>query len=493
MLKNLKPNEIGFIVVYILLCLIGMYHTPLFDEDEGFFAEAARNMLRTGEYVEIKVNGEWRYDKPPLFMWLEVICFRFFGITQFSARLPSYLAFLAHLVLLYSFVKKEISYEKAFISVLVGSGILQFQILSKAAVVDNLLNLFIALSMCAIFDFYKSGSKRKMYYFWIGIGLAFLTKGPIGFLPLCIFSLFLLFKRDYSFFLKVLNYRGVILSTIILFPWFYLAFQKTGKYFLYDIFIKHNLGRFTYTMENHGGSIFYYVPILFISFLPFLHLFKNLKNNRLKDDRTLFLTTWCVFVFVFFSFSKTQLPHYISYCYFPLIVLLINGKVKDLNWLYIQLAFIYLLFLCLPFLAEQITKNTSNSYVRNLLSNSSVTFNDFYLAFVLLFAMLSIAFRKSIIVLTLLFIGCFSFVLNRYAHLQQGFVLKAAKLIPQNSQVWMLDHYNPSLSFYLDQSIPIANGLPNSRSYVFLTVNRLPNPQYDIIESENGMALVRVK
>jgi hypothetical protein len=151
------------------------------------------------------------------------------------------------------------------------------------------------------------------------------------------------------------------------------------------------------------------------------------------------------------------------------------------------------LFLSLPLLAEQIEKSTTDKYVRSLVSGSSLIFTNSYVAIVLFLAVLSYVFRKNMLVLILSFITCFSFVLNRYAYLQQGFVLKAAQLIPQNSQVRMLDHYNPSLSFYLDQSIPIANELAQSGTYVFLKVNRLPNPHFEVIASENGMALVRVK
>lgn len=57
----------AFVGVYVLISILGMYYTPLFDEDEGFFAEASRQMLASGDYVSISVNGEQRYDKPALF------------------------------------------------------------------------------------------------------------------------------------------------------------------------------------------------------------------------------------------------------------------------------------------------------------------------------------------------------------------------------------------------------------------------------------------
>ena len=70
-----------FICIYILISLLGMYFTPLFDEDEGFFAEASRQMLASGDFVTINVNGEERYDKPALFFWFNVISLKLFGVS----------------------------------------------------------------------------------------------------------------------------------------------------------------------------------------------------------------------------------------------------------------------------------------------------------------------------------------------------------------------------------------------------------------------------
>ena len=83
-----------FIVIYSILSLLGMCLTPLFDEDEGFFAEASRQMLASNNFISIQVNGEDRYDKPALFFWFTALSLKLIGNNELAARLPSFLFFL---------------------------------------------------------------------------------------------------------------------------------------------------------------------------------------------------------------------------------------------------------------------------------------------------------------------------------------------------------------------------------------------------------------
>ena len=133
LLSRFKAQQsfILFLCLYILASFIGMYYTPLFDEDEGFFAEAARHLLATSDYITVTVNGELRYDKPALFFWFTALSMKIFGQNEFAVRLPSFIFFLCLLRLLYHFGKKYLSQNAAQNAIIITISLVQFQVLSR--------------------------------------------------------------------------------------------------------------------------------------------------------------------------------------------------------------------------------------------------------------------------------------------------------------------------------------------------------------------------
>lgn len=371
-----------FICIYILISLVGMYFTPLFDEDEGFFAEASRQMLATRDFVTINVNGEERYDKPALFFWINVLSIKLFGINELAVRLPSFIFFILMLIQLYDFSKKHFQTSNAYISVVIMISILQFQILSRASVSDNLLNLLVASALISFYNFEQNNQKRFLFAIYTFAGLGLLTKGPIALIIIFgVIFFYLIFTKNLKFLRKLLHPLFILWAFIIPLPWFYLAYKKSGEFLFYDFLIKHNIGRFTNTMESHGGYFWYYMPVVFLAFLPFSHLILPAFKNNAFNRKTLFLATWFLVPLILFSFSKTQLPHYISIGFFPLIILISQVKTFNPLPIFLQILFLLILFSVSPLLIHRL--DIQDEFVNNMLKSSTTVFDKRYIAFMI--------------------------------------------------------------------------------------------------------------
>lgn len=480
-----------FMCVYILISLIGMYFTPLFDEDEGFFAEASRQMLASKDYITISVNGEQRYDKPALFFWFTAISLKIFGMNEIGARLPSFVFYLLSLFLTFRFARKYFSDSVAVVSLVFAISILQFQVLSRAAVSDNLLNLLVSGALYSFYDFFEKRKYHSIFWLYTFAGLGFLTKGPLAFVIIFgVILFFLILTKNISLLLKILNPILIIWAVLIPFPWFYLAYLKSGDFLFTDFFIKHNLGRFSQTMESHGGFWWYYFPVILLSFIPFTHLlFSGLRNLKF-NQKNFFLIIWAVLPFLLFSFSKTQLPHYISLGYFPLILLISQTKKLNFNAIYLQICFVILLFLTAPTLVKYIDIKDEN--VVQMLEKSNIIFDSKYIWIMLiLFLLINIIhFTKKQSILGSLLIYCLavSFFMYKYGLLQQGFVKNTGlHLRSSKTEIFMKDHYNPSLSFYANRVFLIKQKF--EKGDIVLSKFPFENTDSTLVEG-NGFGLV---
>lgn len=489
MLSFSKYQKWFLITACISIGLIGIINTPLFDEDEGFFAEASRNMLQSGNYVTLSVNGEQRYDKPALFFWATAFSLKTFGINELGARFPSFLFFILTLVSLYLFCVKHYSKRTGILSVVIATSILQFQVLSRAAVSDNLLNLAVALALFSFYDFLQKPKNLTLFRLYTFAGLGFLCKGPVAFVIIFgVIFLYLVLSRNYQKISKILNPLFILWALFIPLPWFYLAFQQSGDFLFTDFFIKHNLGRFTNTMESHGGVYWYYIPVIFISFIPFSHLL--ITSFRAWDKKNLFLIIWFVLPFVLFSFSKTQLPHYISIGYLPLIILVSQANNLNFNAVFLQIAFMLLLLTIAPYGIKYI--QIKDGFIVEMLKAIPGTFDHTYLIFMILLLFLAILLfslnSKNLIYTLLLYVVGTTLFIHKFAILQQGFVKETGiKLKSSKNHVFMVDHYNPSLSFYAQRVFTIKKDF--EKGEMFFSKNSIEIGD-SLISKGNGYILV---
>ena len=151
MYKSLKENNLlvqfAIVVVALLLFVPGLGVVHLFDWDEINFAESAREMLITHDYLTVKVNFEPFWEKPPLFMWMQVLSMKVFGVNEFAARFPNVIAGIASLLVLYNIGRKLKNKQFGYTWMMMYVCSLFPFFYFKSGIIDPWFNLFIFLGI----------------------------------------------------------------------------------------------------------------------------------------------------------------------------------------------------------------------------------------------------------------------------------------------------------------------------------------------------------
>jgi len=369
--QNRQLQLAGLALLVFLSFFAGIGSGPLFDVDEGAFSEATREMFVSKNYLTTWLNGQLRFDKPILIYWLQLLSVHSFGITEFAFRLPSAVSATFWAVTLFLFVRRERNETEALLSTALLVLSLQVSIIAKAAIADALLNLCLAVSLTAIFSFWRTQRRSSVYVAYAAMGFGMLDKGPVAILiPAAVSFLFFLLQKDIkAWFRAALNPTAIGLFLLIALPWYILEYREQGQAFIDGFFMKHNVGRFHGSMEGHSGSLFYYLPVVLIGIMPSTGLLPTLFvkiREKLTDPLYRFCLIWFGFVFIFFSLSGTKLPHYMIYGYTPLFILLGTELANARKpWLHaLWPAGLLLIFAVLPLVLKMVIPSVENLFIR---------------------------------------------------------------------------------------------------------------------------------
>lgn len=505
----IRRYPLAILIFFIFIAFfLPLPFTPLFDLDEGAFSEATREMLVGKDYITTYLNGFLRFDKPILIYWLQLISVKSFGLNEFALRLPSAIAGTFWALAIYHFVKKMFDNQTAFFATLLMIASIQINMITKAAIADSLLNLFIVLSMFSLYYYYQQRSMKFLYGTFIFIALGVLTKGPVAIMiPFVVSLLFFSIKGEFQSWLKMIfNPKGIALFLIVALPWYIAEYQAQGQAFIDGFFFKHNLSRFSSAMENHHGGYFYFVPVLLVGMMPFTYfVIKALKEVRhyFRDDLKLYLILWFTFVFVFFSFSGTKLPHYVIYGYTPLFILgalYISEKITK-AWLISPLLFLLTFLLFLPEIATMIKANIHDELALLLIENASETFDFTYRLFIitviaLLLFVTAINVKQETIITTIAFAMIVTLnyvIIPTYGKLMQQPIKEAGVLAKERGyqNIIMYGINMPSFNVYYEGYV--LKKQPQAGEIVFTKIPKLKDfKNYETLYRKNGFTLIKV-
>lgn len=315
------------LILPAVLFLMNLGGAPLFDVDEGAFSEATREMFERGDFLSTWLNGAPRFDKPILIYWCQAVFVWLLGPTEWAFRLPSAIAatFWAQQVGIFAW--KRFGRDAGLLACGMVATSLGPHIIGRAATADALLNMLLALALMDGWRHLEDGRRAPLLrsYLWIGLGA--LTKGPIALLvPGATTLLFALSSKRFSTWLRsVFDPLGWVILLAITVPWYAAALSIHGQAFIDGFILKHNVQRFSGSLEGHSGSLFYYVLMIPLLVLPWMSwMLRSLKEIPADFKQALprFLWLWFIFVTAFFSLSGTKLPHYALYGSTPLFLLM---------------------------------------------------------------------------------------------------------------------------------------------------------------------------
>lgn len=344
--KKAKPPQLAIAstICLVWLMTMGIIATiwnlgeiGLVDETEPLFAEAARQMTVTGDWITPYFNGETRFDKPPLIYWAIALCYQAIGVNPWAVRLPSALAaiFLGWFgfYTLRRFGGSPGQTQPFAIAGCIGGTAIVMNVQTIAwarmGVSDMLLSAGIGSALLAFFFAYATPerqAKQRWYQaFYAFCALAVLTKGPVGIvLPGLIIVCFLAYMGNLKLVLGEMNLKGgVLLFFALTLPWYILVTWANGWDYINSFFGYHNIERFTSVVNNHSAPWYFYIPTIFVGFFPWsvylpIALFKTRFWQRrawLRQPRSqhlrIFAFFWFICIFGFFTIAVTKLPSYV--------------------------------------------------------------------------------------------------------------------------------------------------------------------------------------
>jgi 4-amino-4-deoxy-L-arabinose transferase-like glycosyltransferase len=320
----------GIILLSSLFMLPYLGSVNLFDSNEINYAESSREMILTGDYLNVQIDFLPFVEKPPLFFWLQVASMKIFGINEFAARFPNFICGILTLMILYSFGKRIYGHRFGLFWVLsFGSAILPF-FFFKSGIIDPWYNLLF-FSGIAFFILYMDSAGRRTRMWNVALaalflGLAVLTKGPVAVLIFFICLIIFLFLRRFD--LKVTLQETVLFLSILLTiggSWYLYQFVSGNGYVLRE-FIQYSIDIFSQERSGHGGFFGYYLVILLLGVFPASVIaMKSITKKSEKTEIQRLFKQWMyiliLVIIVLYSIARTKLLNYSSLAYFPLTFL----------------------------------------------------------------------------------------------------------------------------------------------------------------------------
>ncbi len=331
-----------FLFLYGLVPVFGGAGLGLVGADEPRYAQVAREMLMRHDYITPMLYGKPWLEKPALYYWRAMFSFQEFGVSDWAARLPSASFAFTLIALIYLHMKRFRPGAHLDAALLTASciGIFSF---ARGASTDMQLAAPFGIGMLGWYAWYETDSKFWLFDLYFFIGAATLAKGPVApFLALLIIMAFAALRREWTVLRRTFWWPGALLYLAMVLPWF-IAVQHRNPNFLRVFFLEHNLERFATNRYEHQQSLWYYLPVVLLSLVPWAVLSiaalvsavrgsaaewsaRHAKGHyrgfqRAGDAFPEFLVLWALLPILFFTFSNSKLPGYILPSIPPLTIL----------------------------------------------------------------------------------------------------------------------------------------------------------------------------
>ncbi|NJB81696.1 ArnT family glycosyltransferase [Wenyingzhuangia aestuarii] len=339
MFTFIKKNALVLAVFTLaLLRILVDAWLPLLDKTEARYAEIARIMYETGNWVTPQIDyGVPFWAKPPMSTWISALSFHLFGVNEFAARFPS---FLIH-ILLIVFVAKALKFtkEQGYLGALILLTIPEYYIHSGVVSTDSSLLVGITFIMIGFWKSIQTEERKILWKLitWLGVAIGMLSKGPIS-LVLTVPPLFIwacMYKgKLLEFFKKALWIPGLLLAFVISFAWYYLAEVRTPGFIDY-FFVGEHYKRFFesgwkgdkygFAKQQPMGMIWLFLILFSLPWIQFVitKVIKK-KNEVVKNPWVTFLWLWMLWTPFFFTVSKSLIHTYTLPCTIPLGLLVIH-------------------------------------------------------------------------------------------------------------------------------------------------------------------------
>jgi 4-amino-4-deoxy-L-arabinose transferase-like glycosyltransferase len=294
----------------------------LIKSDEGRYAEIAREMVASGDWITPRLNDIKYFYKPPLQYWATAAAYRLFGVDEWTARLWNALTGLATVLFTAYFAARLFGRERGVVAGIVAGSSALLVALAHVLTLDMGLTFFMTATLGGFLLAQRDGAaaheaRRWMMVAWASMALGVLSKGlPALVLPAAVLVLYALWQRDFAPWTRLHIGRGLLLFFAIAAPWFVavsLANPEFPRYFFWH----EHVERFLTRVHGRYEPWWYFIPVLAGGLLPWTLLAPRAlalgarrdAGLRFQPARVLWL--WVVVIVVFFSASSSKLASYV--------------------------------------------------------------------------------------------------------------------------------------------------------------------------------------
>src|SRR6516165_404829 len=335
------------VVVSLLAFLPGFFQIPPVDRDEARFAQATKQMIETGDYIDIKFQDETRYKKPVGIYWLQA------GVVQLGEalgvprarlriwlyRIPSLIGAIGAVALTYWAALAFVSRRAAFLAGLIMATSILLGVEARLAKTDAVLSLTIVAAMGAMARAYLAGQGERSVnthplvtaaVFWTAIAFGILIKGPLILMVagLAVVALAVT-DRSVNWILRLKPTIGAVWVLALVLPWFIAIIVRSGDSFFVEAIGHDMLAKVESGQEGHGVPPGFYLLLFWVTFFPaamLAGLAAPAVWRARSDPGAKFLLAWLIPSWIVFELVPTKLPHYVLPLY-PAIAILIVGVI----------------------------------------------------------------------------------------------------------------------------------------------------------------------
>ena len=342
------------VLLSVLTFFVGLGRPAITDSDEAFYAQAAREMVESGDWTTPHYNGQYRFEKPVLYYWLAALAYLVAGVSELAARVPSALAGLVLVLTTYACARRWYDEGTGLLAGAMTATSFGYVAVARQALPDLLLACFITLGTWAALVALVAprpvgpDPRRRWWLLVAGAALAggFLTKGPVGVaLPAMVVGPLALWRCWSERASRPGGIPGqvarlavdvgllAVVCLLLAGPWFAVMTATHGVAYLDRFFVDENVQRFVSEQYNARRPFGYYLPILVGGLLPWSPLMlvwwrplrRVLQRARSLQPVEIWLAVWALAPLLFYSVSIGQQPRYMLPILPPLAVLLARG------------------------------------------------------------------------------------------------------------------------------------------------------------------------
>jgi 4-amino-4-deoxy-L-arabinose transferase-like glycosyltransferase len=341
-----SPSELNVRTLFVLalavlvLWFANLGYRKLIKPDEGRYAEIAREMAVSGDWVTPRLNGIKYFEKPPLQYWATAAAYTLVGQHEWAARLWSAVTGLFGLGLAWYAGRRLFGPTAGLYAAIVLGSSLMYVVVAHLNTLDMGLTFFLFAALCAFLLAQRDQATPRentvwMHAAWAAMAGAVLSKGVVGLLiPGAALLLYTLVERSWRLWRRLHLITGPLLFLAITAPWFVLVSMRNPE-FAWFFFVHEHFLRYTTTIHQRIEPWYYFIPLLIAGWLPWTIVVADAcwRGWKAEPGATFqprrFLLIWCGFVFLFFSVSGSKMPPYILPL-FPAAALLTGWRLTSI-------------------------------------------------------------------------------------------------------------------------------------------------------------------